>query len=306
MQQQTSVLRTTADGLDVPFVDHPELHNSKRLEALLKAAEKQVASGDPLTPEKELALFKALHGCGYALLQARRRKKHNGRSEQQLESLRKRIADHLVNENLGLVYEMRRRTRISEVDGDDLSSEGLWTLFRAVNSFDPWRGFRFSTYACRSIIRGLLALVKKKRRQSEQLIEVGDDADEAIVWRRGQEDVEQQILEERMSKLLDENLAGLTPAERLIIERRILHPPSQRPEPLHALAKMFKLSKERVRQMQIAALEKLRSAIAREGLLELAGGQPGPALIFPERKGEGRPWKCESRRSVCSPSTVAA
>lgn len=290
----------------MPFVDHPELHNSKRLEAFLKAAEKQVASGDPLTPEKELALFKALHGCGYALFQARRRKKRNGRSEQQLESLRKRIADHLVNENLGLVYEMRRRTRISEVDGDDLSSEGLWTLFRAVNSFDPWRGFRFSTYACRSIIRGLLALVKKKRRQSEQLTQVGDDAEEPLIWHRSQADLDQQVLVDQMSRLLDENLAGLTPAERLIIERRILHPPTHRPEPLHALAKMFKLSKERVRQMQIAGLEKLRSAIAREGLLDLAGGQPSPAPIFPERKSEGCSWKCESSPSICSPSTVAA
>jgi RNA polymerase primary sigma factor len=306
MQQQRSVLRTTANGRDVPFIDHPELHNARRLEALLKAAERHVASGDPLTPEKELVLFKALHGCGYALLQARRTKRYNGRSEQQLESLRKRIADHLVNQNLGLVYEMRRRTRISEIDGDDLSSEGLWTLFRAVNSFDPWRGFRFSTYACRSIIRGLLALVKKKRRQSEQLTQIGDDADEPMVWRRGQVDLHQQVLVDRMNRLLDENLAGLTPAERLIIERRILHPPAQRPEPLHALAKMFKLSKERVRQMQIAALEKIRSAIANEGLLELAGGQGSAAMIFPEGDGDSCSSECQSSRSICPLSTVAA
>ncbi|MEZ6241833.1 MAG: sigma factor [Phycisphaerales bacterium] len=48
---------------------------------------------------------------------------------------------------------MAKRTRMSEVDFADLVSEGNMALLRAVDKFDAGRGFKFSTYACRAILK---------------------------------------------------------------------------------------------------------------------------------------------------------
>ena len=48
---------------------------------------------------------------------------------------------------------MAKRTRMSEVDFADLISEGNMALLRAVDKFDAARGFKFSTYACRAILK---------------------------------------------------------------------------------------------------------------------------------------------------------
>ena len=60
-----------------------------------------------------------------------------------------------VNNNMGLVFTMARRMRHLERSGvmefQDLISEGVLGLIHALDRFDPDRGFKFSSYACRCI-----------------------------------------------------------------------------------------------------------------------------------------------------------
>jgi RNA polymerase primary sigma factor len=63
------------------------------------------------------------------------------------------IREQIAETNLALVLAMAKRTRMSEVDFADLVSEGNMALLRAVDKFDAGRGFKFSTYACRAIIK---------------------------------------------------------------------------------------------------------------------------------------------------------
>ena len=58
-----------------------------------------------------------------------------------------RAFDRLVLANLRLVLRMARRVRSQGVPYEDLVGEGIFGLIRAVEKFDPERGFRFSTYA---------------------------------------------------------------------------------------------------------------------------------------------------------------
>lgn len=61
----------------------------------------------------------------------------------------------MVIKNLGLVHNiaviMNRKVNNSVVDYDDLVSEGCIGLINATETFDPERGFQFSTYAYRVI-----------------------------------------------------------------------------------------------------------------------------------------------------------
>ena len=53
----------------------------------------------------------------------------------------------IVASNKGLVYQHARRWRGRGVDLEDLVQVGMLGLLRAIDSFDPLRGFAFSTYA---------------------------------------------------------------------------------------------------------------------------------------------------------------
>jgi RNA polymerase sigma factor (sigma-70 family) len=71
----------------------------------------------------------------------------------------RRAADLLVRGNLRLVIALARRFRGRGLDLPDLVQEGNLGLLKAVERFDPSRGFRFSTYAAwwirQAITRGL-------------------------------------------------------------------------------------------------------------------------------------------------------
>ncbi len=64
-----------------------------------------------------------------------------------------RYREQIAETNLALVLAMAKRTRMSEVDFADLVSEGNMALLRSVDKFDCGRGFKFSTYACRAILK---------------------------------------------------------------------------------------------------------------------------------------------------------
>lgn len=248
----------------VEYVDHAELHRRGRVEILIENAEALMAEQAPVSRDDEQVLFKAMHACGYALDHLVRGRAA-GRTARTLKNLHQRIQDELVNRNMGLIYDMRRRTRVAGVDTDDLMSEGLWTLYRAVVSFDPWRGFRFSTYACTSILRGFLMLTRRRQRQLEQINRLGEGrlTLQSVMADR---DLDTQRKLDRLQNMLSDNRAGLTPTERFVIERRLLHDPGVKPDTLESIGEMFELSKERIRQIQVSAIDKLRGALDSDGI----------------------------------------
>lgn len=266
----------------VNYVDNVELHRGGRLEALLENVELLLAANAPPARNDEQVLFRALHACGYSLAHLVRGRAA-GRSLRQLKSLHQRILDELVNRNMGLIYDMRRRTRVGGVDADDLMSEGLWTLYRAVVSFDPWRGFRFSTYACTSILRGFLMLTRRRQRHLEQINRLSDQQMTLPATLR-ERDLETQLQIDQLHSLLSDDRARLTPTERFVIERRLLHDPGVRPDTLESIGEMFDLSKERIRQIQVSAIDKLRDALRGAGSAQTSG----VGIMDEEWSGENR------------------
>lgn len=61
--------------------------------------------------------------------------------------------ERLVSENTGLVGFVLKRLgrRPTEMDWDDMYQDGLFGLVKAARGFDPDKGFKFSTYAVRTI-----------------------------------------------------------------------------------------------------------------------------------------------------------
>src|SRR4051812_4832593 len=74
------------------------------------------------------------------------------REEEQAVAIRvrngdKRARDQLALHNLGLVVSVANRYRARGFRLDDLVQEGNCGLVKAIEHFDPHKGYRFSTYA---------------------------------------------------------------------------------------------------------------------------------------------------------------
>lgn len=225
-----------------------------------------VASGaadeDPVADEA--TIFTAMHTCAHRATPAAGRRVR--RDQRVLWTERwSRIRAYIVKRNLGLVYAMlaRMAQTARDVDVDDLRSEGLLALLRAVDRFDPGRGFRFSTYACTTIRRAVTNRIAAERRYRSRFPAPHDEARQRPV----REDRAAELAVERLRRALQANADALTSRESLVLAERF--PAHNRRRPTYAqLAGSIGVSKERVRQIQKSALGKLRGILEADPVLQ--------------------------------------
>jgi RNA polymerase sigma factor (sigma-70 family) len=257
-------------GYEIPakYVDHPSLHRSAYVRSLLRQVEQSLASDAP-AEVNEADLFKAMHACTYAAQARETVRERIGRSTQELIDLHHRIVEHTVNRNVGLVYDMLRRSPFWNGDDAEMISAGFWALFQAVTAFDPWLGYRFSTYACSAILRAYQHVGKRDARRRHVLSTYQEmESTEPDVPPQSEQ---QSLLADRLRLALEANRADLTPTEQFIIQRRFLQPGSTKADTLEKVGQMVKLSKERVRQIQMEALDKLRDVLCNDPVLQASG-----------------------------------
>ena len=177
----------------------------------------------------------------------------------------------LARMNMALVQAMAKRSRAnSDVENAELVSEGNVALFRAIEKFDVSRGFRFSTYACRAILKAFSrAAIRNSRYRTMFAVELtSNNIDRVDREQQVRQTQEESIVELR--RVLTENRASLSRTEQRVIESRFLiDAPAEDTSPrmtLEEIGDVMGVTKERVRQIQMRALEKLRYALERRGV----------------------------------------
>jgi RNA polymerase primary sigma factor len=174
-----------------------------------------------------------------------------------------RIREQIAETNLALVLAMAKRTRMSEVDFADLVSEGNMALLRAVDKFDAGRGYKFSTYACRAILKAFsrqgMKLSKYRQRFPTDFDPKLEKSNFLEVKRA---DFEKDAAEE-VKRIVQENAADLTDVERTVIEHRfgLDTADNEKPMTLEQVGQIIGVTKERVRQIQNKAMEKIRTQL---------------------------------------------
>lgn len=172
------------------------------------------------------------------------------------------LRDRIVLGNRKLIYRAVRRRMAVSNRADDLIGDCHIVLIQAVAAFNPWLDIRFSTYAYTCLIRALARasqrLVSDRLAQAMSLDALPDGEPKGL----GQ--VEEPTSPEALR--IDEFLRGdhplLSDREKAIIRRRFCSPEGGKNPTLENVGHALGLSKERVRQVQASALDKLRLALS--------------------------------------------
>lgn len=235
----------------------------------------QVPSAAP-DSEDERRIFRKLNYCRYRVMRVLRdfRGKEltleGARDLLMWESRVRECRGDIVRLNMPLVLAMAKRTKITNVDPSDLVSEGNLALLRSVDKFDTSRGFKFSTYACRAILKSFSRVASRVSRyrgyfptEFDPTLEKSDYLEQR---RRGVED--DCVVE--LKNILGRNLANLNAIEKQVIEARFALDEVDALEPtaktLEEVGELIGVTKERVRQIQNKALLKLK-VVLEDGLL---------------------------------------
>lgn len=215
------------------------------------------------TAPDEQALFIALHTCAYHAARREGKRRILRRERHEWAQRWQRVREHIVEKNMGLVYSMIARFGSRNVDEDDMLSDALFALARAVDRFNPWRGYRFSTYACNVIAR---ALMRRGKQESHYRKRFPVQHDVSFERPARSPDDQTELYVERLHLALQQNLGDLTELESRILAQRF---PAQREDRLtfQEIGDEIGLSKERVRQIQNIALGKLREALSEDPAL---------------------------------------
>ncbi|MBP7933470.1 MAG: sigma-70 family RNA polymerase sigma factor [Phycisphaerae bacterium] len=254
------------------YVPHRQLRTVAARREASRIAGCVAAGVEPLSAqslhEQETQLFIALHTCAYRAISIAKQRGSNSARSKVWVARWQLIRSHLLERNLGLAHAMSGRFSVRQaehlVDDDDLLSEALCALSRAVDRFNPWKGYRFSTYACNVIMR---ALVRASRRENRYHRLFPFQHDAALERPGPPSDVDTELYVERLERVLDHNLGSLSDLERSIITQRF---PQNLPtsRTYRDIGRSIGLSKERIRQIQNVALAKLREALERDLVLK--------------------------------------
>ena len=257
-----------------PYIFNAEMDEKGFEQEIFASWPDTVESTGRITAAEETVVFKQLHYSAHMLrtlyLKADKRLTPKIRKEYSTWTQRYHLVrSRLTEANLGLVYEMIGRNRFTNLERDDLRGEGMMALLRAVDTFDPWRGYRFSTYGCNAIIRAFSRAAGKTAKRTSVVNAPFDPEFEEVDLQAAKHEDEQQFLSERLNIVLDDNTAELTDTERFVIDKRFPMEFGIKKKTLEALGREMNVSKERIRQIQIAAVTKIRSALEADAALQL-------------------------------------
>lgn len=196
----------------------------------------------------------------------------NARVARRMEALlddANRVKNLLTRSNLRLVVSIAKRHLKPGVNFFELVSDGNMSLIRAIEKFDYARGNKFSTYASWAIMKNYARSVPAEHTRLDRFRtgyeEVFYDSQDG----RGNAFADELVNKAQRAAIM-EILEELNGRERKVISYRFGLAKGTEPETLEQVGNRLGVTKERVRQIEVRTLEKLRR-IARVKGVDIPG-----------------------------------
>ena len=175
----------------------------------------------------------------------------------------------LIERNLRLVAHVCKKYASCKVEQDDLISIGTIGLIKGINSFEPTKNVKLSTYVSRCIDNEILMHLRAtKKIGAEVSLEdpIGKDKDDNTVTlqdvlENSERNIEDEVdLKMKIKKLYEKIKLVLKDREKLIIEMRFgLN--GQKPKTQNQIAEMMGISRSYVSRIETKAIGKLAKEI---------------------------------------------
>ena len=169
--------------------------------------------------------------------------------------------NRIIQANLRLVVNIAKRHVGPQSNFFELISDGNMSLIRAVDKFDYTRGFKFSTYASWAIMKNFARSVPLEGVRRDRYMTGRDELLDTSHNLRFEGDEGYQEPDATVRQSIEKVLDQLEPREREIVSRRFGLGEMQQAETLEEVGKHFGVTKERIRQIETRALNKLRGLL---------------------------------------------
>ena len=168
------------------------------------------------------------------------------------------IKELLIRCNMRLVTSIAKRHNGQAENFFELLSDGNMSLMRAVEKFDYSRGNKFSTYASWAIMKNFARSIPDEKNRRERFVTGNEEVFDAAEDKRTDE---QEVIAaaEQASAKVNRLLEFLEPREREIIRMRAGLDGGADGMTLEKIGDKLGITKERVRQLNVRAMKKLRS-----------------------------------------------
>jgi RNA polymerase sigma factor (sigma-70 family) len=245
--------RENADG--VYFVIHASFSKSNAVRVYGPEAEVPAWTGNHMPDEVTRELSQRMHFAAWRMSRSKDEKSKGFWKAHYLH-----MRDLVVMGNRKLIFRAIRRWMPPATHAEDMTSDCHIVLIQSVAAYNPWMGIRFSTYAFTCLMRALsrLSLKMQADRMNRSVPLESLAGTQLDPFSLDNQDGAGFKLDE----VLGDQSAVLSPREKLVLIQRFCLNDKQKTGTLEQVGKNLGLSKERVRQVQARALDKLRAVLA--------------------------------------------
>lgn len=190
--------------------------------------------------------------------------------------------NQILESNLRFVFDVAKRYTGRGVPIGDLISEGNMGLIRAIDKFDENVDVKFISYAVWWIRQAMLEAIKKSKiNQTSEIVKIdaddnniekimSDSEDEKVtsievMYSDGNEKQENNEINEEQKRMIVKLLSILTEREKDIIER-YYGVNGKEEMTLIEIGEELNLTSERVRQIKVSSMRKLRTMVLEKNL----------------------------------------